>query len=146
MDKRISAGIAGGGVPGILVFVLINEEILLPKSLSPHVWALVALLVLPGILTVYVGRNIINSTHDLIVSIAAGSITFSLIFVFSTIFFDITSGIISFGGLDHILGAIWFFILLFFSSFLLSIGAGSFFAGYVLQKPIPDKEQIGKST
>ncbi len=135
--EHLHEGTKHGVKAGILCGITISVLMLIASSLESSIYTapfrgiLMISFTIPGILIVHFGKEVINSTDDLIAPVAAAATVFSLFFVFNTAFFDIHSGCFNFFNIFLLFG------LFFLMVFMLSIGFGLLYAKYVLGNPIP---------
>lgn len=148
IDKRITLGITAGALCGIVISVIVAGLLqAAPSSESeifsiPFIWIFWIFCTVPGVLVVFFGREVINSTNDLFVPVAAAGIVLSLFFVFALVFLDISSGKFPYrySVSKYILECLFFFALQTFLVLVLSLGSGSLSAQYILRRPIPKEK------
>ena len=141
VDRKTRIGLRAGAVCGITysyvqVLALISG---LDLTTEYFLWILLILCAAPGVLIVGFGRDVINSTHDLVTSSLAAAITFFPLFVVGLFLPDILEGKnpLRYYYPRDILSLLFSFVMIFLLVLALSAGSGSLLAEHLLRRPIP---------
>jgi Tol biopolymer transport system component len=140
-NRKIGIGLQSGIISGILIVVIMQVEPLCGLEIvsDAFMWILLIISASPGILNIYFGGDVIDSTSDLVTSAAVSGTVFSLSFVFAMILSDISSGKYPFRNdpSEDILTFLLLFVSIFIIALIMSIGSGSLFAQHVIRRPVP---------